>query len=152
MIRVFETADTEVWATLRSRLWPDADPQALALESRRFARDHGLANITAVFLAEDEASTPLGFLELSVRAFADGCESMPVPHIEGWYVEPAARGKGFGRDLMRAAEGWARSKGFVEIASDTEAENQGSRRAHAGCGFTEVEHLIKFRKSLRNQQ
>jgi aminoglycoside 6'-N-acetyltransferase I len=148
VIRVFDAADTEVWATLRSRLWPDANPQALALESQRFAQGHTLANITAVFLAEDGASVPLGFLELSVRAFADGCESMPVPHIEGWYVEPAARGKGVGAALMQAAEDWARSKGFVELASDTEAENQGSRRAHASCGFTEVEHLIKFRKSL----
>ena len=107
-----------------------------------------MANITAVFLAEDEASVPLGFLELSVRAFADGCESMPVPHVEGWYVELAARGKGFGAALMQAAEGWARSNGFAELASDTEAENHGSRRAHVGCGLTEVEHLIKFRKSL----
>jgi aminoglycoside 6'-N-acetyltransferase I len=148
MIRVLEAADTEVWATLRSRLWPDADPQALALESRRFAEGHTLANITAVFLAEHEASNPLGFIELSVRAFADGCESMPVPHIEAWYVEPAARGKGFGKALMRAAEGWARSNGFVEIASNTEVENEGSRYAHGACGFMEVEHLVKFRKSL----
>lgn len=115
MIRVFEAADTEVWAILRSRLWPDANPQVLALESRRFAQGHALANITAVFLAEDGVSIPVGFLELSVRAFADGCESMPVPHVEGWYVEPAARGKGFGKALMLAAEGWARSKGSLKL-------------------------------------
>jgi aminoglycoside 6'-N-acetyltransferase I len=126
VIRVFEASDTEVWAILRSRLWPDASPQVLALESRRFAQGHALANITAVFLAEDGVSIPVGFLELSVRAFADGCESMPVPHVEGW----------------------ARSKGFVEIASDTEVENQGSRHAHAACGFMEVEHAVRFRKSL----
>ncbi|MGA7920736.1 MAG: GNAT family N-acetyltransferase [Candidatus Acidiferrales bacterium] len=148
MIRVFEAADTEVWATFRSRLWPHASPQGLALESRRFARGQPVANITAVFLAQDEAAIPVGFLELSVRAFADGCESMLVPHIEGWYVEPAARGKGFGAALMQAAEGWARSNGFVEIASDTEAGNQRSRGAHAACGFTEVEYAIKLRKSL----
>jgi hypothetical protein len=49
---------------------------------------------------------------------------------------------------MQAAEGWARAKGFVEIASDTEAGIQGSRRAHAACAFTEVEHAIKLRKAL----
>lgn len=148
MIRVFEATDTEAWATFRSRLWPHANAEDLARESRRFAQGQIVPNVTAVFLAQDEASIPLGFLELSVRAFADGCESMPVPHIEGWYVEPAARGRGFGAALMRSAEDWARSHGFTELASDTEAENVGSRLAHAACGFTEVEHAIKFRKSF----
>jgi aminoglycoside 6'-N-acetyltransferase I len=133
---------------MRSRLWPDADPEELATESRRFAEGHALPNVTAVFLAEDEASIPIGFLELSVRAFADGCDSMPVPFIEGWYVDAAARGRGKGAALMRAAEEWARANGFVEIASDTEAGNEASRRAHAACGFTEVEHAIRFRKAL----
>jgi len=148
MVRALAAADIEAWATLRARLWPDADARTLERECRSFADGYPLPNVTAVFLAEDEASIPLGFLELSVRAFADGCDSMPVPHIEGLYVEPIARRKGFGEALIRAAEKWAQDKGFIEIASDTEVENGASRRFHAACGFTEVEIAVRFRKAL----
>ncbi len=106
-----------------------------------------MPTIAAVFLADDE-TTPLGFIELAVRSFSDGCESMPVPHVEGWYVEPSARGRGIGRALMQAAEGWARDRGFTELASDTEPWNERSIAAHARCGFRETERLVKFRKSL----
>lgn len=95
-----------------------------------------------------ESDVPVGFIELAVRPFADGCDSAPVPHVEGWYVEPGARGRGTGRALMDAAEGWARERGFVELASDTEVHNDGSLAAHMRCGFVETERLIKFRKSL----
>jgi aminoglycoside 6'-N-acetyltransferase I len=73
---------------------------------------------------------------------------MPVPHIEGWYIEPVARGQGLGRALIRSVEQWARTRGFFEIASDTQIENESSARAHEKCGFDEVERLVKFRKLL----
>jgi len=106
-----------------------------------------MPTIAAVFLADDE-TTPLGFIELAVRSFSDGCESMPVPHVEGWYVEPFARGRGIGRALMQAAEDWARDRGFTELASDTEPWNERSIAAHARCGFRETERLVKFCKTL----
>ena len=104
--------------------------------------------LDAVFLAENDEAHPVGFLELSLRAFSDGCNSMPVPHVEGWYVEPQARRHGLGLALMSAAEDWARARGFTELASDTQLDNDASQRAHARCGFDEVERLIKFRKKL----
>ena len=73
---------------------------------------------------------------------------MPVVHIEGWYVEPTARGRNVGRALMHAAEEWARVRGFSELASDTEIGNEASLSAHERCGFQEVERRIKLRKSL----
>ena len=148
MVRPFAPSDIAVWAAQRSRLWPDADAAELAAEAHQFAAGVQLPGIAAVFIAEDAAATPLGFLELAVRPFSDGCESMPVPHVEGWYVEPGARGRGVGRRLMRAAEHWARANGFDEIASDTELANEASQRAHTGCGFIEVDRLVKFRKPL----
>jgi aminoglycoside 6'-N-acetyltransferase I len=133
---------------MRSRLWPDADAQGLADEARAFNDGYAVPGVDAVFIAEDELPEPVGFLELSVRQFSDGCDSMPVPHVEGWYVEPGARGQGLGRDLMRRAEEWAQERGFTELASDTGIDNEASLRAHAHCGFVEVERLIKFRKPL----
>src|SRR5688572_31355457 len=45
-----------------------------------------------------------GFIELGLRTYAEGCESSPVPFIEGWYVDADARGTGLGAALVRSAE------------------------------------------------
>lgn len=148
MIRPAATRDVTAWAAMRGRLWPDADVAALAAEAQAFVARNGNSLLDAVFLAEDDAAQALGFIELHVREFVDGCDSMPVPHIEGWYVEPFARGTGVGRALVQAAETWARDRGFTELGSDALAENEPSQRAHAACGFAETERLVMFRKPL----
>jgi aminoglycoside 6'-N-acetyltransferase I len=148
VIELLEPADVEAWSAMRALLWTDADAEELTRECHDFVRGVEVPSIGTVFVAKDERAAPVGFLELAVRAFSDGCESMPVPHIEAWYVRPEGRRKGFGRALMAAAEDWARARGFTEIASDTEVDNEVSLRAHERCGYAEVERLIKLRKPL----
>ncbi|MGC2405828.1 MAG: GNAT family N-acetyltransferase [Candidatus Cybelea sp.] len=149
IVRAIRTAEADEWARLRTRLWPRATPKELAAEARTFLEGAEMPMIAAAFVArEEEGAAAMGFLELAVRPFADGCESRPVAHVEGWYVEPAARGRGVGRALMTAAENWARERGFTELASDTEVENDVSLAAHLRVGFFETERLIKFRKPL----
>jgi aminoglycoside 6'-N-acetyltransferase I len=139
--------DAEFWGTMRARLWPDADARELIAESRAFLAGEEIAIVAAAFVAELDA-VPAGFVELSVRPFSDGCESRPIPHVEGWYVEPFARGQGIGRALMEAAAEWSRDRGFVELASDSDLGNDGSLDAHAHCGFIETGRLVKFRRAL----
>jgi aminoglycoside 6'-N-acetyltransferase I len=148
-IRPVGPHDAAAWAAMRARLWPDADAAEMQREADAFVGGGRQAMLEAVYLAEDDSARTLGFIELSIRAFADGCESRPVPHVEGWYVEPAARRSGIARALLSAAEDWARALGFTELASDTEVENVASQHAHARCGFAETERLVKFRKRLR---
>jgi aminoglycoside 6'-N-acetyltransferase I len=148
VVRSIRRGEAEQWAALRGRLWPAADGDDLTREALSFLEGRNVPAISAAFIAEDE-NVPLGFLELAIRPFSDGCDSMPVPHVEGWYVEGFARGRGVGRALMEAAENWARERGFVELASDTEIHNEPSLAAHARCGFHETERLVKFRKMLR---
>jgi aminoglycoside 6'-N-acetyltransferase I len=147
-IRRIERDDVGAWAALRGRLWPDAEVSDLLSEARAYAAGTSQTIALAWIACSDAAHEYLGFVEVCVRAFSDGCDSMPVPHVEGWYVEPVARGRGIGRALMRAAEEWARAEGFREIASDTEVHNEASLHAHQACGFEEVDRLIKFRKEL----
>lgn len=147
-VREFERGETDRWALLRGRLWPQADPAELATQADEFLNGAEVPTIAAVFVAEDERGEALGFLELAVRSFSDGCDSMPIPHVEGWYVQPWARRRGVGRALLQAAEDWSRSHGFNELASDTEIDNDISLAAHMKFGFQEVERLIKLRKSL----
>ncbi|HLJ83369.1 MAG TPA: aminoglycoside 6'-N-acetyltransferase [Candidatus Eremiobacteraceae bacterium] len=145
-IRAVESHDAAVWAAMRSALWPDADNDELAREARAFVE--GSETILDAAMIAEEASHAVGFIEIAIRAFSDGCDSMPVPHVEGWYVEESVRSRGIGRALMRAAEDWARSRGFTELASDSELDNPAAQSAHKHCGFEEVDRIVKFRKAL----
>ena len=91
---------------------------------------------------------PVGFAELSIRAYAEGCRSDRVAYLEGWFVGPEARGRGVGRTLIAAAENWGRSQRCSEFASDAQPDNDVSAAAHRALGFTEVGLIRCFRKDL----
>jgi aminoglycoside 6'-N-acetyltransferase I len=99
-------------------------------------------------LAFDDSGRAVGFAELSIRPYAEGCYSGRVAYLEGWFVEPAFRGRGLGAALVKAAEDWGRAQGCTELASDTEIANASSAAAHRALGFEEVERIICFRKAL----
>lgn len=146
-LRPLELRDRRAWAEMRAALWPSADVGELAHETiKHFA---GVKAADEVWVAEDVVvGRLLGFLELSLRASAEGCTTSPVPFVEGWYVTAEARHAGVGRALVEAAENWARLRGFKEMGSDTNLENDAGRAAHQALGFEEVERLVCFRKSL----
>lgn len=146
-VRPLEARDRQAWAAMRADLWPEEDADRLAHETLMHFSGAPLAE--AVFICEGKDSAAVGFLELGLRPYAEGCSSNPVPFIEGWYVAPIARHKGAGRALVGAAEGWALIRNFTEIASDTQLDNSQSQAAHSALGYEEVERLVTFRKSLR---
>ena len=102
----------------------------------------------AVFVSAGPQGRLQGFVEVSTKPYAIGCETQPVGYLEGWYVELQMRSKGVGRALVMAAETWARSRGCRQMASDSQAENEGSQRAHTRLGYAEVERLVHFKKDL----
>ena len=102
---------------------------------------------SAVFVVERPDGKLAGFLELSVRNYAEECAGS-TPYVESWYVDADVREQGLGRGLMQAAEDWARANGYPEMASDALLENELSHRAHKAVGFTEVERIVVFRKPL----
>lgn len=145
-IRPLELRDRASWAEMRAALWPEADPGELAHETvRHFA---GVKAADEVFIAEDVNVHLLGFIEMTLRPYADGCVSSPVPYVEGWYVTVQARHTGVGRALINALENWARLRGFTEIGSDALLQNDISHAAHQALGFEEVERIVCYRKSL----
>ncbi len=101
----------------------------------------------AVFAIERADGRLGGFLELSVRDYAEGCSGR-TPYVESWYVDEDLRGVGLGGALMAAAEAWAREHGYSELASDALLDNEVSHQAHAALGFEEVERAVHFRKPL----
>ena len=145
-VRPLRSADRDQWFRMRTGLWPDESQPELAAEGGAFL-DGRSQLLTEVFVSEDERGSLIGFLELFVRNYAEGCAGA-TPYVEGWYVIPSARGKGVGRALMDAAEAWSRKNGYREIASDTWLDNLPSQRAHTALGFEEVERAVHFRKAL----
>ncbi len=132
---------------MRAALWPD-EPTAATDADMRAWRDRA---DTRVFVAERADRSLCGFVEVGTRPYAEGCETSPVGFIEGWYVDPDVRRHGYGRALIEAAEEWARSAGYTEMGSDALLDNLVSHRAHERLGYTEVERLVAFRKSLTSR-
>jgi aminoglycoside 6'-N-acetyltransferase I len=103
-----------------------------------------------VFVIERAGGDALaGFVEVGTRSVVDGCSSSPVGYIEAWYVDPDIRRTGLGRALLQRAEQWALAQGYSEMGSDALLENDVSHAAHKRCGYTEVDRVITYRKSLR---
>ena len=133
------------YCRLRIALWPDCAEDCVA-EAQTFLAD---PHNSAVFLALTEPRKPIGFIEISLRNYAESATISPVPFIEGWFVESAYRRQGVGRVLVNAAEQWASSRGFREIASDAQLHDTGSIAAHLRLGYQEVERNVCFLKQIR---
>jgi aminoglycoside 6'-N-acetyltransferase I len=139
-IREYSPADRRAYQQLREKLWPDCSDKD---NDSWFARGDA-----TTFVAERPDGSLCGFVEVGSRPYAEDCESSPVGYIEGWWVDADVRRQGVGRALIAAAERWARSKGYTEMASDALIDNDVSHRSHRALGYQEVERLVMFRKSL----
>ena len=146
LIQSARHTDRESWQRMREALWPSAPGEHAGEIERYFSGE--LREPLEVFIAFDDRSNALGFIELSIRTYAEGCVTDRVAFVEGWYVEPAARAKGVGAALISVAETWARSQGCTELGSDAEVENLSSAAAHRAVGFTETGVIRCFKKSL----
>jgi aminoglycoside 6'-N-acetyltransferase I len=131
---------------MREDLWPD-ETGSHAREVEQYFSGQ-LSMPAEVLIAVDGGGEAVGFAELSIRPYAEGCESDRVAFLEGWYVVPGARRRGVGRALVEAAEEWALRQGCSEFGSDALIDNDVSAAAHHALGFEEVVQIRCFRKDL----
>lgn len=125
-------------------LFPEYTPEDLAKGMQEFrARPDA-----EVFVIDRGDGSLAGFVEAGSRPYADGCDTSPVGYVEAWYVDDKVRRQGYGRALLEAAEDWARSQGYREMASDALLDNHISHAAHRAAGYEEVERIVQFRKPL----
>jgi aminoglycoside 6'-N-acetyltransferase I len=125
---------------MRLALWPHADAQTHLADMDICLSQPDTTVLVAPRASDADGQLRLaGFAEVGTRSVAESCETSPVAYLEGWYVDADVRRRGVGAALVRAAEEWARARGFREFASDTQLANTGSHLAHEALGFTEVE-------------
>lgn len=144
--RIIQPTDAKTWSQLRNQLWPGQRAEH-EREIPAFFAGHR-RDPAEVILAMGDDGQPIGFAEVTLRSHAEGCRSTPVAYLEGWFVEAEYRGRGVGALLLAAVEDWARAQGCTELASDTELHNTASQAAHRALGFTEVDRIVCFRKTL----
>jgi aminoglycoside 3-N-acetyltransferase len=145
-IRAATHDDRAEWRRLRAALWPAHDRADSEREVDAMLAEGGHE---VAFVAEIAPGRLCGWVEVSLHEEAEGCNSSPVGYIEGWFVDPSHRGRGIGRRLIEAGEAWARSRGCVEMASDTTSEFPESPSAHRALGYVDAKVTFHFQKRLR---
>jgi aminoglycoside 6'-N-acetyltransferase I len=144
VIREARAGDRPAWAVMRAALWPEEDAAAHALEiDALLARSNAWS-----FIAEGSDGAAIGFAEIAIRPYANGCDSQPVAFLEGIWVAEPVRHRSIGKQLIAHIEAFLLARGFCELGSDAPLDNLASQDAHRGWGFAETERVVYFRKRL----
>lgn len=144
MIREARKEEALVPAQMARKIWGNDSVEELKKEFEEFAENQ---NMVSFIIYED--SDPIGFANLSIRYdYVEGCETTPVAYLEGIYVDEKYRNRGYGRDLVKACEDWAKDRDIKEFASDCELSNSDSFAFHKAIGFEEANRIICFKKDL----
>jgi aminoglycoside 6'-N-acetyltransferase I len=144
-IRELGPADFALWADCAHALWPET-PRDTLLAEIRVQAGPGLGQARAWAAFRD--GVPVGWAELGLRPYANGCDDRPVAFLEACWVAPEARRTGVGRALIRRLAELARSGGRSELGSDALIDNLASHAAHRAWGFAETERVVHFRLPL----
>ena len=144
MIRKAEIKDLPIIAALACQLWPSHTMDEMQTEMAEI-----LAKTDAAFFLAYEEDIAVGFAQCQLRHdYVEGTDSSPVGYLEGIYVAEDCRKQGFARELLSAAESWAKARGCTEFASDCELDNRESLKFHLSMGFEEANRIICFTKKL----
>jgi len=143
-VREMGASDRTIWAQLRSELWPD-HPEG---EHVQWVDQILTGTNYRGFVAEADDGLILGFAEVAIRPYANGCDTRPVPFLEGIFVRQKHRRHGVAAQLVAFIEAYLVAQGFREIGSDAHLDNVTSHAAHKAWGFQETERVVYFRKLL----
>lgn len=89
----------------------------------------------ALFVAEDEGGSALGFIHL--RTETDYFTREEHGHIADIVVSHEGEGRGVGRSLVEAGEEWARSRGYRWLTLSVFVQNVRAREVYKRLGYNE---------------
>ena len=145
-VRKMTSADFSCWLEMRTLLWPDCPKEE---HKQEILEQLNSPQSLQAFIIELQ-SEPIGFLEAAIHQNAHR-QFGQAGYIEGWFVKGLYRMRGYGKNLVEAAETWTVEMGYSQIASDTEDFNVGSIVAHNKLGYIEkfrADGEVKFIKSI----
>ena len=138
MIEEVNSQNQKEFVKLLQKLWKNAN-----LENCK--KD---AKITKQFIYKLN-NKYIGFLTCSIKTeYVAGCKSNYVGYLEGVYILPEYRKRGFATELVKHFENWAKSEGSTELASDLEIDNNASLQFHNKMGFEIVEKTVHLKKDI----
>lgn len=116
---------------------PGRDPDSMVARDREVLaaalQSHSIDD--AVFVADDDEGTPLGFIHLTL--VDDYYTNTETGHVADIVVAPEAAGRGVGSALMAFAEDWAKKRGLGMLTLSVFPENVRARSLYRRLGFRE---------------
>ncbi|MBU8977002.1 GNAT family N-acetyltransferase [Lysobacter sp. FW306-1B-D06B] len=116
-----------------------ADAFARRLRQVLISADH------PVVVATDDGTRLLGFIAIERRLMLETGERV---EIVGLVVDDAARRRGIGQALVRAAEDWARAQGLDEVMVRSNVLRADSHPFYEGAGFERTKTQHAYLKRL----
>jgi aminoglycoside 6'-N-acetyltransferase I len=101
-IRPVESTDHAEWLRMRLTLWGGTAEEHTQEIDTYFATPQ--SGVT--FVVERTGGGLCGFIEVSLRNYAEGCMTSPVAYMEGWYVDAKSRRHRLGTRLNQATQHW----------------------------------------------
>ena len=143
-IKRAKTKDARVLAELAIQMWSNHTLEELESDFKENISKEG----SVCFIKFDE-ETPIGFAQCQLRHdYVEGTHSSPVGYLEGIFIVPKYRHKGYAKELLQKCELWAKAKGCSEFASDCELDNTDSFNFHMAMKFEEANRIICLKKEL----
>lgn len=94
-----------------------------------------LANPNSLVMVAEHSGAVIGYVYADVESTNWMELRGPCGVVHDVYVDEAARRLGAGRELMRAAIAWIRSKGRSQVVLLTKTRNEHAQRLFTGIGF-----------------
>ena len=94
-----------------------------------------LANPNSLVMVAEQSGTVVGYVFADVESTNWMELRGPCGVVQDVYVDEAARGLGAGRELMRAAIDWIRSKGRSQVVLMTKSRNEHAQHLFTSLGF-----------------
>lgn len=139
-IRAMEPEDADAAMRLSAELGYPADRRTMLRRMQQIADDRNRAVLVAC--VDGDVS---GWIDLSIEYHL---QTEPVALIGGLVVSEAARGRGIGRELCKAAEGWARGRGITRMRVRSNAIRERAHAFYLREGYARVKTSAVFEKPL----
>lgn len=103
----------------------------------------------AVFVADRADGAVIGYIYVRV---CQSIQSGPFAEIGGFVVSEAFRGKGFGKDLLKAVEDWTMQKEIPKLRVRPQVHRSDAKAFYSGQGFSISKQQCVFDKRMNGEE